>query len=67
MTPAKAGDQLTSIQTGPLVHVMTVNFRHEEIELPKATVLGIAEETSASIVAEINDEVKPNSEQSRKF
>jgi hypothetical protein len=67
MTQEKAGDQLTSVQTGPLVHVMLVNFSHEEIELPKATVLGIAEETSASIVAELNDEVKTNSEHSRKF
>jgi hypothetical protein len=36
---------------------MVVNFSHEEIELPKATVLGVAEETSASVVAAINDEV----------
>jgi len=42
------------------VHVMMVNFSHEEIQLPKATVLGVAEETSASIVADINDEVKTN-------
>ena len=26
------------------VHVMVVNFSHEEIELPKASVLGVAEE-----------------------
>jgi len=37
------------------VHVMVANFSNEEIELPKATVLGLAEETSASIVAAIND------------
>jgi hypothetical protein len=67
MTQEKAGDQLTRSQTGPLVHVMIVNFSHEKIELPKATVLGIAEETSASIVAELNDEVKTTSEHSRKF
>jgi hypothetical protein len=42
------------------VHVMVVNFSHEEIQLPKATVLGVAEETSASIVADINDVVKTN-------
>jgi hypothetical protein len=35
--------------------------------LPKVTVLGVAEETSASIFAELNDEVKTNSEHSRKF
>jgi len=34
---------------------MVANISHEEIELPKATVLGLAEETSASIVAAIND------------
>ena len=35
------------------MHVMVVNFSHEEIVLPKGTVLGVAEETSASIVAEL--------------
>jgi hypothetical protein len=34
---------------------MVVNFSQEEIELPKATVLGVAEETSASILAAINE------------
>jgi hypothetical protein len=34
---------------------MLVNFSHEEIELPRATVLGVAEETTASLVALIND------------
>jgi hypothetical protein len=34
---------------------MLVNFSHEEIELPRATVLGVAEKTSASLVALIND------------
>ena len=52
-------DQLSSTQTGMYVHVMVVNFSHQEIKLPKATVLGVAEETSASIVADINDEVNP--------
>jgi hypothetical protein len=47
-------------RTVSLVHVMIVNFSHKEIELPKATVLGVAEETSASIVAKINEEVKTN-------
>jgi hypothetical protein len=46
---------------------MIVNFSHEKIELPKATLLGVAEETSANIVAELNDEVKTNSEHSRKL
>jgi hypothetical protein len=58
MTQEQASDQLMSSQTGPLVHVMIVNFSPEEIELPRATVLGVAEEISASIVAELNDEFK---------
>jgi hypothetical protein len=45
---------------------MVVNFSYEEIQLPKTTVLGVAEETSASIVAEINDEVKTNFNHARK-
>jgi hypothetical protein len=46
---------------------MIVNFSHEKTELPNATLLGIAEEASASIDADLNDEVKTNSEHSRKF
>jgi hypothetical protein len=38
---------------------MVVNFSHEEIDLPKATVLSVAEETSASVVATINDDEAP--------
>ena len=38
------------------VHVIVVNFSHEEIELPKGTILGVAEKTSASIVASIDEE-----------
>jgi hypothetical protein len=34
--------------------VIVVNFCHEEIELPKATILDVAEEISPSLVAEIN-------------
>ena len=45
---------------------MIVNFSHEENELPKATVLGVAEETSASILAAINDEELPNVSQNGK-
>jgi len=44
-------DQLRSTQPSVHVHVMVVNFSHKEIELPKGTILGVAEETSASIVA----------------
>jgi hypothetical protein len=37
-------------------HVLIVNFSHEEIEVPKATVLGMAEKISESPVAALNDE-----------
>ena len=37
------------------VHVMVVNFSHEEVELPKGTVLGVAEEVSQNLVAAVND------------
>jgi hypothetical protein len=59
-------DQLSSTQTGMYVHVIVVNFSHEEIQLPKATILGVAEQTSASVVADINDEVKANFNHRRK-
>jgi hypothetical protein len=59
-------EQLSGIQIGGYVHVMVVNFSDEEIQLPRATMLGVAEKTSASIVAEINDEVKTNSKYRRK-
>jgi hypothetical protein len=39
---------------------MVVNFSHEEIELPKGIIVGLAEETSGSIVAAINDEGTSN-------
>jgi hypothetical protein len=45
---------------------MAVNFSHEEIELPKATLLGVAEETSASVVVAINDEEAPGRNDSAK-
>ena len=48
-------DQLRSKQCCVHVHVMVVNFSHEENELPKGTILGVAEETSASIGAAINE------------
>jgi transposase InsO family protein len=37
------------------VHVMVVNFSHEEVELQKGTVLGVAEEVSDTLVAAVND------------
>jgi len=48
-------DQLRSKQCSVHVHVKVVNFSHEETELPKGTILGVAEETSASIVAPIDE------------
>jgi hypothetical protein len=37
-----------------------VNFSHEEIQMPKGNILGVAQETSASIAATINDEGTSN-------
>ena len=48
-------DQLSSTPPSVYVHVMVINYSHEK-KLPKAAVLGLAEETSARIVAAINDE-----------
>ena len=33
---------------------MLANFSHEETELPRATVIGVAEEVSQNLVATIN-------------
>ena len=38
-----------------VVHVMLANFSDEEIILPKATILGVAEGISESLVASINE------------
>jgi hypothetical protein len=46
------------------VHVMLVNFSQEEITIPKATVLGVAEEISPNVVAAVNDE-KPTEYKTR--
>jgi hypothetical protein len=35
---------------------MLANFSQEETVLPKATVIGVAEEISSSVVAAINDD-----------
>jgi hypothetical protein len=40
---------------------MLANFSTEEIELPKGTVLGVAEEVASSVVAAINDRRAPDS------
>ena len=42
-----------------LVHFMLVNFSQEEIVLPKATVVEVAEEISPCVVAAINDNDDP--------
>jgi hypothetical protein len=39
---------------------MMANFSHEKIELPKATILGLTEETPNSLVAAINDRETTN-------
>jgi hypothetical protein len=53
-------DQLSGRQTSTYVHVKVANFSHEQIKLPKATILGIAEETPNSLVAAINDRKNTN-------
>ena len=47
--------QLTNSCRCAYVHVLVVNFSQEEIVLPKATVLGVAEAISPCVVAEINE------------
>jgi hypothetical protein len=37
------------------VHVMVVNISNEDVDLPKGTVLGMAEEVSETLVATVND------------
>ena len=46
--------QLTNSCRRAYVHVMVVNFSQEEIVLPKATVLAVAQEISPCVEAEIN-------------
>jgi hypothetical protein len=41
-------------RTAAYVHVMVANFSKEEIVLPKATIVGVAEEIMESLVASIN-------------
>jgi hypothetical protein len=52
------------LQTQPTSHayVRTIiaNFSHEEIDLPKATVLSLAEVTSEEVIAVINDDDSPD-------
>jgi len=52
--------QLTNSCRRGLVHVMLANFSQEEIVLPKASVVGVAEAISPCVVAEINDSANPS-------
>jgi len=51
--------QLTIPDRADHVHVMLANFSEEEIVIPKATVVGVAEEISPTLVAAINDDARP--------
>jgi hypothetical protein len=46
MSHATRYNQLAASSQSKFLHVMVGNFIEEEIELPKATVLGVAEEIS---------------------
>jgi hypothetical protein len=50
----------------PLVHVLVVNFKQEEIELPKATVLGIGEKMSEPLISENSTEQSEGRPRKRK-
>ena len=41
---------------------MVANFSKEELTIPKATVLGVAEETTEELVNKINADDRPKSE-----
>ena len=47
--------QLTNSCRRDRIHVTVANFSQEEIVLPKATVVGVAEEISSSVVTAINN------------
>ena len=52
--------QLSNSRRTDLVRVMLANFRQEEIVLPKATVMGVAEHISPSVLAAISDNDGPS-------
>ena len=52
-------NQLTIPDRADHVHVMLANFSEEELVIPKATVVGVAEEISPTLVAVINDDARP--------
>ena len=67
MSRAACVKPLTNSCRRDLVHVMLANFSLEEIVLPKATVIGVAEEILLSVVAAINDDDGPgNSPQDKR-
>jgi len=45
--------------SGSCAHVILANFSDEELTVPKATVLGVAEEMSESLVNDINEVQTP--------
>ena len=45
--------------SGSCAHVILANFSDKDLKLPKATVLGVAEEMSESLVNDINEVQKP--------
>jgi len=48
-------------------HAMSTNFYHDELNLPKATVLGMAQEVSETLVDTINEEKTLNTESSTRL
>jgi hypothetical protein len=51
---ATRDNQLTANSQRKFLHVIVVNFSVEENELPKATVLGVAEEIPPCVIAALN-------------
>jgi hypothetical protein len=52
-------EQSTPCSRAEYVHIKLVNVREEEATLPKATLVGVAEKISTSLVAAINDDASP--------
>jgi len=67
--PSGTQAQLSCIQTGPTknsAYVMIANFSNETLTLPKATVLGVAENVSESLVDCINTDTDQPTKPQRK-
>jgi hypothetical protein len=56
-SPSLSAEQSTTRSRAEYVHIMLVNF--SEVTFPKATVVGVAEEISPSLVAAINNDAIP--------